>query len=467
MNQLSLHEIISGAIKEKRGLTMLNKTVRSLTAISIIAGLLSGCTGSPNAKNSEVTDKKAEQVTLKFHFWYNEDQDNWKTVYKEFEKKYPNIKIEAVTAGDNNSIEYLKKLDLAAASGDQIDVMMFSLPQQYAQRAAINMLEPLNDYIAKDGYKVQDEYFIDPTIGDKVYALPAKKATFFVMLNKNHLDEAGLPIPKDWTWDEFLDYSKKLTKGEGANKRYGTYFHTFPLFYQLVQFNQMDNYFLYKADGKTLNINTPLIKRSLDIRKQAEVVDKSATPYSETISQKLSYRPQYFSEKASMIITGDFMIPEAGGTDKVPTNFKTVFAPYPRASKNDPITTTLGGDLMAMYAKSKHKEEAYQFIRWYTTEGIQLQGKYIPSWKNADVSKALDNLIASSKTPDKVDKESLLYVMKNSIPQKFIIPVSYHDEIDKVYNKEVEKFLLGEADADTAIKNATQKVQEVIKNNSK
>ncbi|SFK79006.1 multiple sugar transport system substrate-binding protein [Paenibacillus sp. 1_12] len=448
---------------------MLNQTIRGLVVTSIIAGLLSGCAGGTGAgtDTAGAAVKSGEKVTLKFHFWYNEDQDNWKNVYKEFEKKYPNIKIESVTAGDNNSIEYLKKLDLAAASSDQIDVMMFSAPQYYSQRAAINMLEPLNSYIAKDGYKVQDEYYIDPSIGDKIYALPAKKATFFVMMNKNQLDEAGLTVPKEWTWDEFLDYSKKLTKGEGANKRYGTYFHTFPLMTQVAQINQMDNYFLYKADGKTLNIDNPLIKRSLDIRRQAEIVDKSATPYSETISQKLNYRPLYFNEKVSMILTGDYMIPEAGGTDKVPANFKTVFAPYPKVNKNDPTTTLSGGDLMSVYAKSKHKEEAYQFVRWYTTEGIQLQAKYIPSWKKADVNKTIDSLIASSKTPDKVDKESLLNVMKNSIPQKFNIPAPYSDEVDKAYVKEVERFLLGEVDADTAIKNASQKVQEVIKNNSK
>ncbi|MGO4500973.1 ABC transporter substrate-binding protein [Paenibacillus sp. 2RAB27] len=451
---------------------MIKKTVRSIATFSIIAGLLAGCststgTTATGSNTPGVTDKKVEPVTLKFHFWYNEDQDNWKIVYKEFEKKYPNIKIESVTAGDNNSIEYLKKLDLAAASGDQIDVMMFSAPQYYSQRAAINMLEPLNSYIAKDGYKVQDEYYFDPSIGDKTYALPAKKVSFFVMMNKNHLDEAGLPVPKDWTWDEFLDYSKKLTKGEGTNKRYGNYFHTFPLFYQFAQMTQMDDYLLYKEDGKTLNVDTPLNKKWLDIRKQAEVVDKSTTPYAEVISQKLNYRPQYFNEKASMIITGDFMIPEAGGTDKVPANFKTVFAPLPKVNKSDPITTTSGSDLMAVYAKSKHKEEAYQFIRWYTTEGIQLQGKYISSWKKADVSKTIDNLIAASKTPDKVDKDSLLYVMKNSIPQKFRIPAPFSDEVDKAYVKEVERFLLGEVDANTAIKNASQKVQEVIKNNSK
>ncbi|TBL76581.1 ABC transporter substrate-binding protein [Paenibacillus thalictri] len=440
----------------------------SLTSALLVTGLLSGCAGGNTQNGAQpASGDKGNQITLKLHFWYNEDQDNWKTVYSEFQKKYPNIKIEAVTAGDNNAAEYLKRLDLAAASGDQIDLMMFSNATYYSQRVAAGIVEPLNEYIAKDGYKVPDEYYMDTTIGDKVFGLPAKKNIYFVMMNKKHLDEAGLLVPKDWTWDEFLDYSKKLTKGEGTNKRYGTYFHTFSQYYHLALSNQPDDYFLVKPDGKTLNIDNSLVRRSLEIRKQAEMVDKSATPYSETISQKLNYRPQYFNEKTSMIVTGDFMIPEAGGSDKVPANFQTVFAPYPKVNKTDPISSITAGDIMAVSSKSKHKQEAYQFVRWYTTEGIQLQGKYIPAWKKADLNKVIDTLIASSKTPDKVDKASLMYTMTNSIPQKYNIPAAFNEELEKAYQKEIERFLLGETDVDTTIKNAVQKGQEIIKNNSK
>ncbi|MDQ8733922.1 extracellular solute-binding protein [Paenibacillus sp. LHD-38] len=436
-----------------------------LTSIALIVGLLSGCAGG-GTQNGEQSapENNANQVTLKLHFWYNEDQDNWKTVYSEFQKKYPNIKIEAVTAGDNNANEYLKRLDLASASGDQIDIMMFSNATYYSQRVTANMLEPLNDYIAKDGFKMEDEYYMDTTYGDTVYGLPAKKNIYFVMMNKNHLDEAGLSVPKDWTWDEFLDYSKKLTKGEGASKRYGTYFHTFSQYYHMALSNQPDDYFLVKPDGKTLNIDSPLVRRSLEIRQQAEMVDKSATPYSETMSQKLNYRPQYFNEKTSMILTGDFMIPEAGGSDKVPANFPTVFAPYPKVNKTDPISTITAGDIMAVSSKSKHKQEAYDFVRWYTTEGIQLQGKYMPAWKKADLNKVIDTLIASSKTPDMIDKETLMYTMTNSISQKYNIPLPFNEELEVAFKKDVEKFLLGEADMDATINSAVQKAQEIIEN---
>lgn len=45
-----------------------------------------------------------------------------------------------------------------------------------------------------------------------------------VYLNKNAIDEAGLKVPTDWTWDEFQDYAKKLVKGGGTTKRYGAFY---------------------------------------------------------------------------------------------------------------------------------------------------------------------------------------------------------------------------------------------------
>ncbi len=39
------------------------------------------------------------------------------------------------------------------------------------------------------------------------------------MINKDHLDEAGLEVPPlDWTWEDYREYSKALTQGEGKDK---------------------------------------------------------------------------------------------------------------------------------------------------------------------------------------------------------------------------------------------------------
>ena len=78
------------------------------------------------------------------------------------EKANPNVTVELVQLSEKGDTqEATKKLDLAAASGEQIDMMMFSDPASYSQRVALGMVAPLDDYIAKDGYKVAEDYKVD------------------------------------------------------------------------------------------------------------------------------------------------------------------------------------------------------------------------------------------------------------------------------------------------------------------
>ncbi|HIW32866.1 MAG TPA: extracellular solute-binding protein, partial [Candidatus Paenibacillus intestinavium] len=396
---------------------MLKKWLSSSLLAAMVIVLLVGCssnTGSNAGGNTSKTNTESGQTTLKVYTWYNLENEKFDVIKSEFEKAYPNIKIEYVSAGDNNANEHVKKVDLAAASNEDMDVIMFSSPAHYAQRLALGMLEPLDDYLAKDGLNFDEEYSVDTKVDGKYYGLPGKSVNFFVAINENHLKEANLPLPTDWTWDEFLDYAAKMTKLDGEKKRYGTYFHTWVNPYvMLANANVADNSYLVTDDFKSANIDTASMRKSLEIRLQADQ-DKIATPYAEVISQKLNYRPQYFNEEASMILTGTFMIPEVGGTDKVPATFKTVFAPMPKMNKEDPTTSDITSDLVTVYSKSKNKQAAYTFARWFTTEGLVVQGRNIPSWKKANLENVLDVIIDATNNPEMVDKASALRFFNES-----------------------------------------------------
>ena len=50
----------------------------------------------------------------------------------------------------------------------------------------------------------------------------------------------------------------------------------------------------------------------------------------------------------------------------------------------------VNGDLISVSKTSDHKQEAYDFMRWMSTEGIVEQGVFIPSWKEADLDTVLE-----------------------------------------------------------------------------
>ncbi len=440
-------------------------------AFMLLIGLLAGCTGGgENASGSGDSKESGDKVTIKFHTHGNEATYNWKETIAAFEKEYPNIKVDLVILSEKGDTqEASQKLDLAAASGEQLDVLMFSDPAGYAQRVALGMVAPIDEFIEEEGYTVAEEYKVDTKIDDSYYALPGKFNPWYVLLNKDHLDEAGLAVPTDWTWDEFMDYAKKLTTAD----HYGTYFHGpqgggWLEYLKLALASEEDNTEFVKADG-TSNLDNPLFKKTLEMRLKMEVEDKSATPYTDIMSQKLHYRNQFFNQDASTILIGSWMNTELGGTDQFPLNFNVAIAPYPKNNKDDeggytPVTT----DFMSVAANSKHKKEAYTFIRWYTTEGQIVQGKNIPSWNSVsdeDLESIVDGILAETKNPEKVDRESLIHVLKNAKSSKMIPPVAYQAELYKVINEEYEKMILDGQDVETTIKAAETRVQEIIDNN--
>ncbi|WP_282935244.1 sugar ABC transporter substrate-binding protein [Paenibacillus sp. RC67] len=456
---------------------MNKKKVSAGVLTSVMAlGVLAGCGGASDQKNAQGGDTAGKTTELRFYTYGTEGNYNWKKTIAAYEEKNPGIKINLIGLSEKGDTqEAMKKLDLAAASGEDMDVLMFSDPAAYAQRVALGMVAPIDDYITKDGFKVNEEYKVDTKLNGKYYALPGKFNPWYVLLNKNMLDAAGLKVPTDWTWDDFMDYAKKMTQGEGANKVYGTYFHGpqnggWVEYAKLALENQPDNPDFIKADG-TSNLDSPLYKKSLEIRMKMEKDDKSATPYTDMLSQKLNYRTQFFNQKAAMIATGSWMNTEIGGTDQVPLNFNVAVAPFPKNNPGDQVGyAPVATDYISVAAASKHKDESYKFIRWLTTDGQLVQEKNVPSWskvKQEDLGKIIDNILSTAKSPEKVDKASLVSVLSNSKAAAMVPPVSYQAEVNKTINEEFEKMILGKQDIDTTVKASQDRVNSIIASNKK
>ncbi|QAY68005.1 ABC transporter substrate-binding protein [Paenibacillus protaetiae] len=451
---------------------MKRKWIPGVLAGALMIGLLAGCSSSSDSDKGG----SGKGINLRLYTYGTEEAYNWKATIAAYEENHPGITVEVVNLSEKgDTAEASKKLDLAAASSEQMDILMFSDPAGYAQRVSLGMAEPLDAYIAKDNFKEEEDYKVDSHIDGKVYALPGKFNPWYVLLNKDQLDEAGLPVPTDWTWDDFADYAKKLTKGEGANKRYGTYFHGpqgggWMEYLKLMMLNQPHGADFLKPDGSS-NLDDPNFKKTLELRVKMEKEDQSSVPYSDIISQKLSYRTQFFNQSASMIVIGSWMNTEIGGTESVPVNFHVAVAPYPKNNPGDEIGyTSVTTDYVAVSASSKHKQEAYDFVRWYTTEGQVVQGKNIPAWngvKSEDVTKIIDTILSGTKNPELVDKESLVNTLLISKASELVPPASYQAEIFKAVNEEYEKLILGNQDIDTTVANSQKRAQEIIDSNKK
>lgn len=428
--------------------------------------------GSSAASTTPAAEEQKEPVQIRLFTFGTERDYNWSQTIAAFEQKYPDIKVEVVGLSEKGDTqEAMKKLDLSAASGEAMDVVMFSDPAGYAQRVGLGMVAPLDDFLAAEGVNLLEEYKVDTRLDGVVYALPGKFNPWYVMLNKTMLDEAGLPVPTDWTWADFEEYAAKLTHGSGASKVYGTYFHGpqnggWMEYLKLMMLNQPTNPEYLKADGSN-NLDDPNFRATLELRERMEKAG-TVTPYTDVLAQNLAYRDQFYHQKAAMLVIGSWMNTMIGGNEQYPLEFHVAVAPFPKNNPGDPSGyTPVTTDFVSVAAVSEHKEEAYKFVRWYTTEGQIAQGKNVPSWTKVsddDLAAIIDGIIESTANakPELVDMDSLISTLANSRAPEIVPPTTYQAEVYKVVNTEFEKFILGRQDLDATVKNSYDQAQKII-----
>ncbi|TXK82652.1 ABC transporter substrate-binding protein [Paenibacillus sp. N3.4] len=445
---------------------LLGSVIMSMSVLSACGSSTTTNTSAPSASagaTAAASAKPAQNVTLKYYNWDNDVQAaSTKKLIENFQAKNPTIKVESIALVPGNSVETLKKMDVTMSSGEQVDIVAMPSIEEVMARAGQNVLAPLDDFYTKDNVKPEEEYYINPKMKGKYYATMVNSSDWFVLLNADALKEANLQVPTfGWTWDDFRDYAKKLTKGEGNDKRYGAYFHGWGEYTNPIVYTDKKNPYL-NADLKP-QFDDPSFKYFFNLRRTMEKDDKSVKSLADVIGAKLDYKNEFISGKAAMLMTATFIIPNIGDTAKYPHTFKTVVAPLPRSSKDAPAgLTNIGGNYTAIAATSKYKEQAYQFIRYMSTEQearVELSG-----WKKGDSKVVIDRLYGSLK--ELIDLPSLTSTLNDKqVKTSFSsdIAISYGAQLKKVMENGFSKFMLDNVSADDTQKWMQDEADKVIK----
>jgi multiple sugar transport system substrate-binding protein len=168
----------------------------------------------------------AEPVTVEFLAWGdNADIPAWDQLSKNYMEMNPNVTVNVTAVADPNN-NFYPKLQTMVAGGTPPAVSSFQgwEWQTYADK---DLLAPLDAWIERDGltgpypegYKAID----DSTIRNgKRYLVPTQAGTMVMFYLKKPFDDAGMPYPTDdWTFEEFLEMSEKLTMEKDGGKQYG------------------------------------------------------------------------------------------------------------------------------------------------------------------------------------------------------------------------------------------------------
>jgi multiple sugar transport system substrate-binding protein len=407
-------------------------------------------------------------VTIKYYNWATGPSvDQINQIISNFEKKNPNIHVENVQLVNNgNSVEFYKKLDLMAASGEPIDVTDFSNVDFVSERAARGVLEPLDDYLKKDSINVDQTYYMTPKLDGKVYGLENSNQLWLVAINKDALDAAKLPVPTwGWTWDDFREYAKKMTNGSGDAKQFGAFFFTWGEYANMSAYMELPHPYLKK--DQTSVFGDESFKNFFNLRRAMEKDDQSVKLYSDVIGGKLRYDSEFLSGKAAMIPTANFVVNLIKDTAKFPHTFKTVFAPMPVSSKNVEVgTSNLGGSFVSVGKTSKNKQESYEFAKYLTQQMDVIRD--VPGIKNADKDKVL-KAIVGEKT-DLIDVDSLSATLFDKRIKTVYDPsysTAYSSQLKPVLENGLSAFLLDNLTPEAVQKKMIDEANKIIQQNKK
>ena len=176
-------------------------------SILIVMSLIIGC----SSKSTTSKSKDGKTTITFFYRWPNEPYKSYfKSVIAEFEKQNPNIKVEEVTALND---DYKQKANVLLGSQNPPDVF-FSWAGEYGQKF-------IRDGVALDltKYYQDDTKWSDQLISsqvdffkkdDKVYGVPLFTDSKLFFYNKDLFDKLGLKAPT--TWDEFMNVLAAIKK---------------------------------------------------------------------------------------------------------------------------------------------------------------------------------------------------------------------------------------------------------------
>jgi len=324
--------------------------------------MLTSCTKKAATTPPATTPSSAggAPVTVTFASWSQRGSNPSVDWISQFEKKYPNIKIDYIDIAEGN---YSEKLNTMIATHTAPDVILAweCDVNRFAKNKAII---PLDSYIKNTNAFTTNDFV--PAVAQfgqaagATYALPWCLAAEMLYYNKDMFDKAGVAYPtNDWTTQQFEDAAKKLTiVKNGKTIQWGCDAISFQGIWYATMGAFGDN--IVDSTGKLAlgNNAKKALQWEADLTNKYKVCPEPAASGTNALDL-------FAAGKAAMTRTGNWAIQTYR-----PLPFKWDIAPLPKEARQ---YTNLHTGFFTINADSKVKDAAWEFIEYsMSDEGQKL-----------------------------------------------------------------------------------------------
>jgi len=453
-------------------------TTRSRTTRRVLAGLVAAATLFSLAACSKPAGNAggstSNPVTLQYWLWDDAQLPGYQKCADNFTKDNPTIKVQITQYAWG---QYWQNLATQIAANTAPDVWV-DQGSYYPQFVADKQIDNLQPYIDKDKVDLKQYAgsLTDIWVKDGArYGLPKDWDTIGLVINKKMATDAGLSEadlakltwnPKDGgTFEQVIakltvDANGKRGNEAGFDKNNVKVFGFLPEWGDGSQGQNLwgnlavSNGFYY-ADvnpfGKKFNYDDPKLAET--ITWMAGLADKGYAPQLD-VNSTLDRRSVQQAGGAAMTTVGSFNQMLFKDDPK-----SWIFAPLPAGPQG--VKSAINGLSDAMYAGGKHKDQAWQWIKYLGSAACQNvignEGIVFPAIQSG--------YEASVKTRSGLGLDASVFTSYLSDPKAtFLIPISDHGgEISQLIQDAIQSVGLHKSDAATALKTANDKVNALFK----
>lgn len=415
-------------------------------------------------------------VTINYWLWDDAQLPAYQQCADDFTTANPDIKVEISQYGWS---EYWTNLStqIAAASAPDVWVDQASYYPQFVQDKQIEDLQP---YIDKDPSAVDFDSYV-PGLADiwvvdgARYGLPKDWDTIGLVVNAADAQAAGIDAAtlQDLDWNPqdggtFEDVIAKLTVDSAGHHGDDPAFNkddvaVYGFLPEWADGSQGQNLWgnLAQSDGFTYSDVNPFgTSFNYDSPKLAETIEWIAS-----LADK-GYAPRFDQQstlsRLEVLQSGSGAMTSMGSFNQL--MFKDVasdylFAPLPAGPEGR--KSAINGLSDAMYAGGKHKDQAWEWIKYLASADCQKvvgeTGVIFPANKEASQ--------ASVDARAELGLDASVFLSYSDEPDgTFLIPITYHGgEMAQIVQDAIQSVALGSADASTALSEANAKVNALFK----
>ena len=307
-------------------------------------------------------------------------------IIEAFRREHPEIRIRTQLAGPDP----LQQMLTACAGGRCPDVMM-AWELTYSGLAERGVLLDLNEELDKTpAYKTALRQDSSETLYDTFafdggqYALPEQFAGVFLYWNKKLFAEAGLEPPparweQAWTFDDFLEAARALTKRDRAGDvvQWGFVDPWQPyLSAGVFGMNNGVEWFSPSVDPKLTNMGDDDFIEGFQFYADLAITHGVAPMPAD--NQAVSALDRFLRGEAGMALVGHWMYPAFTGAADLDFDV----AVLPKGPNADIARSDVGTTGLAIAAESPRKEQAWEFVKFATGPAGQAiiaeSGLFIP-----------------------------------------------------------------------------------------